>query len=109
MSRTRRIALAGALIGFVASAWLWYATERAIASGANAHGLWFSNALGLFFLSLPWSILVWGANLLFVVLTGIDNARANAPFFLAMPVVAGACWGWIGGWLADRAARRRAA
>lgn len=99
-ARGSRGALVGALVGAALSAAVWLAERAAIARGADGAGLGFGDSHLLFFLCFPWSLAVVavGAALESLGLHAIPPRL----FFLVMPVVAGAVWGWLAGRLLRR-------
>ena|SRR5215217_5780536 len=103
MTRRDRFVTAGAFVGAAIAAWAWHAGRAALAAGENAAGVGFGLSHGLFFISLPWSILVWAAMVAIAAITGADGPAFLAPFFYAMPVVAGAGWGWLASFIRRRA------
>ena len=94
--RARGVIASGALLGAALSLWVWRGADAAVAAGANASGVGFGVSHALFIFSLPWSFLVliamWGV----AAMTGADGRAFLTPWFYAMPVVAGACWGALG-------------
>jgi hypothetical protein len=87
----------GAVIGLCAAlgvVWLYWAAWR---RGANLSAEGFALSHLVFILSLPWSLLVWALMIAVGTLTGGDGPAFMAPFFLSMPIVAGAGWGWLVG------------
>lgn len=93
--RTRGYVLAGAALGVVASALV----SRAPLAGDVAITSHF-----LFLVGLPWSLVVFAANVGAMLITGGD--RLSILLFYAMPVVAGAGWGWVAAAVRGRLRRR---
>lgn len=106
MTRRTRFITVGAVVGAAIAAWAWHGAQAAIAAGENAAGVGFGLSHGLFFISLPWSILVWAILIVISMITGADGPAFLAPAFYAMPVVAGAGWGWLASYVGRRRARR---
>ena len=105
MLRSRITIGAGVLVGALGSLHTWRAAQAAIAAGEPPAGVGLGVSHTLFFLCLPWSIPVVLAMWVVATITGADGPAFLAPWFYAMPVVAGAGWGAIfgGAW---RRARR---
>jgi hypothetical protein len=100
--RTRPLILWGAAFGAcwaLAAEWTYWSAGHA---GGRMTGVGFGTSLVLFFLSLPWSVLVWALRSGIALVTRVDGAAFNMPFFFCMPIVAGAGWGWVIGVLLRR-------
>jgi hypothetical protein len=86
----------GLLLGVAATAWLSWQWHAVPADGRRSAGL--GTSIGLFIVCLPWSGAVWGAVAVIaevaVGVTGHEPPLGIAPF-LAMPIAAGAGWGWV--------------
>lgn len=93
--RTRSFILFGAGFGAVASVLV----SRAPLAGDVAITSHF-----LFLVSLPWSVLALGIDVLAMTLSGGD--RMSLSLFYGMPVLAGAGWGWTAAVLRRRLRRK---
>jgi hypothetical protein len=92
---SRRSLLIGALIGAAISFAVFLAAQRAVQNGAGLEGVGFAVSHGLFIFTLPWSMPVLFAMWAVGAATGLDGPGFTAPWFYAMPIVAGACWGGV--------------
>jgi hypothetical protein len=105
MSRRITFISLGSLAGALVASWAWHEGQSELAAGVSAAGVGFGLAHVLFLISLPWSLSVWALAIACMLITGVDGAGGLAPFY-AMPVVAGAGWGWLASFIPDK--RRRA-
>ena len=106
LPRWLRYVALGALAGLAVALGVWRYEQAAIAAGENPAGVGFGVSHLLFFVSLPWSVLVWGVMVVVGDATGADGPAFLRPFFYAMPAVAGAGWGWIASLRRRRAPER---
>jgi hypothetical protein len=101
------LVLSGAIMGAVVSGWAWLDTTQRLAAGGNAREIGFGLSHLLFFVSLPWSILMVFVGWAIALVVGpTDGSLKMLPFY-AMPIVAGACWGWAADRLYTRLRRDR--
>jgi hypothetical protein len=104
MSRRTAFISLGALAGAAVAVWAWRETQAQLATGVSAAGVGFGMSHLLFLISFPWSVAVWALAIAKVLITGVDGAGGMAPFY-AMPIVAGAGWGWLASFVARRRTR----
>jgi hypothetical protein len=101
------LVLTGALMGAAASGSAWLEVTQRLAAGENASGIGFGFSHFLFFVSLPWSILMVFVGWAIALVVGPTDGSLNMLLFYAMPIVAGACWGWAADRLYARIRRAR--
>src|SRR5687767_7623254 len=94
MSRRVAFTLVGTVVGAAVSLWAWREGQAELAAGVSEAGVGFGVSHVLFIVSFPWSIAIWALMIAQVSLTGVDGAGGLAPFY-AMPILAGAGWGWM--------------
>jgi hypothetical protein len=98
MSRRLAFTLIGTVVGAAGALWVWRLAQAELAAGVSEAGVGFGISQMLFLVSAPWSVAVWVAMMIIVAITGIDGIGGIAPFY-AMPIVAGAGWGWLASYI----------
>jgi hypothetical protein len=101
------LVLSGAIMGAVVSGWAWLDATQRLAAGEHEAGIGFGLSHLLFFVSLPWSILALPLGAIIALIVGPADGSVNLLVFYAMPIVAGACWGWAADRLYARIRRAR--
>ena len=94
LRQLRFIAL-GAAVGAAVLVAIWRSEQAALAQGQNPRHVHSDTAHLQFFISLPWSLAVWGVHLAIVIITGTDDYALGRFLYYTDPVVAGAGWGWL--------------
>jgi polyferredoxin len=103
----RRPLVVGALLGLVVTIAVFLYELVAIAKGEDPRSLGFGVSHGLFLFCAPWSLIVYSFVVVIGMTFGLDGPAFLRPFFFSMPVVAGAGWGWLLGFLGEYLERRR--
>lgn len=95
LRRRFRFITLGMLAGLAVALWIWWGEYRAIATGQSAAGAGVGASHLLALISFPWSLGVLALLRALASATGADGPAFLRPFFYAMPLVAGAGWGWL--------------